>query len=254
MSAGLAVPATLAEQAAAAFLVFCRLGACLMVMPGLSSLRLPARIRLLLALALSLALAPLLMPSVLPALAGTTLAVVVAAEVMTGALIGLLGRLFHAALQFAAVAAASLIGIGQIPGLTGDDGEAVPEFAALIGLAATVLVFVLDLHWQVIAALVASYEAVPAGAGVPARLAVAGLAEQAARTFAVAIQACGPFIVYGVVVNLAVGLAGKLTPQIPAYFIALPAVVAGGLLLAWAIAPELLAVVSAAFAGWLARL
>ena len=45
------------------FLLFCRIGGCLMLMPGISSARVPAQVRLFIALAVTLALAPLLEPT-----------------------------------------------------------------------------------------------------------------------------------------------------------------------------------------------
>src|SRR5690606_31883263 len=44
------------------FLLFCRIGGCLMLMPGFASPRVPAQIRLFIAIAVTLALAPLLLP------------------------------------------------------------------------------------------------------------------------------------------------------------------------------------------------
>jgi flagellar biosynthetic protein FliR len=38
-------------------------------------------------------------------------------------------------------------------------------------------------------------------------------------------------MIYAVIVNLAVGLANKLTPAIPVYFISIPFVMLGGLFL-----------------------
>jgi flagellar biosynthetic protein FliR len=46
------------EIVLATFLLFCRIGACLMVMPGFSSPRVPMRVRLFVAIAVTLALAP----------------------------------------------------------------------------------------------------------------------------------------------------------------------------------------------------
>ena len=45
------------------FLLFCRIGGCLMFMPGFSSSRVPVQARLFLAVATTLALAPLLLPA-----------------------------------------------------------------------------------------------------------------------------------------------------------------------------------------------
>jgi len=44
--------------------LFCRIGGCLMIAPGLSSSQIPAQIRLLVAVAVTLALAPLLLGDV----------------------------------------------------------------------------------------------------------------------------------------------------------------------------------------------
>ena len=43
-----------------------------------------------------------------------------------------------------------------------------------------------------------------------------------------ALRIASPFIIYSVIVNLAIGLTNKLTPTIPVYFISLPFVLFGG--------------------------
>lgn len=60
-----------------------------------------------------------------------------------------------------------------------------------------------------------------------------------------------PFVIYGTIVNLAIGLANKLTPTIPVYFISLPFVLFGGLLLLYLTGRELVLQFSIAFAAWL---
>src|SRR5690606_11376210 len=52
------------------FLLFCRIGATMMLMPGLSSTQIPAQIRLFMAVAASLDLAPLLLATVRRAAVG----------------------------------------------------------------------------------------------------------------------------------------------------------------------------------------
>ena len=46
------------------FLLFCRIGGCLMLMPGFSSSRVPVQVRLFVAVSVTLALTPLLLPTV----------------------------------------------------------------------------------------------------------------------------------------------------------------------------------------------
>ena len=71
-----------------AILIFCRVGACIMVMQGLSSPRVPMHIRLFIAIALSLALMPLLLDELqaaVPTLPGPAqLAVLMISEIVIG--------------------------------------------------------------------------------------------------------------------------------------------------------------------------
>ena len=72
------------------------------------------------------------------------------------------------------------------------------------------------------------------------RLALNRMTDALSASFLVALRITSPFIIYAVVVNFSIGLINKLTPQIPVYFISLPFVLFGGLLLLYFVAPELL--------------
>jgi flagellar biosynthetic protein FliR len=67
------------------------------------------------------------------------------------------------------------------------------------------------------------------------------------------LRITSPFIVYSVVVNLAVGLINKLTPTIPVYFISVPFVLVGGLLLLYLVNHELLTQFMTGVSSWLDR-
>ena len=60
------------------------------------------------------------------------------------------------------------------------------------------------------------------------------------KAFLSTIRIAAPFIVFAVVVNIAVGLINKLTPSIPVYFISMPFVLAGGLMLLYFAMSDLL--------------
>jgi flagellar biosynthetic protein FliR len=238
----------------AVFVLFCRIGGCLMLMPGFSSTRVPMQIRLFLAVAVTLALTPVLMPrlSVLPQNPpATTLMVLFFSETMLGALIGAIGRLFFAALQFMATAAAMFVGFGAMPGTAVEDAEPVPPLASMITLTATVLIFVTDQHWEVFRGLVASYTALPVSEPFLADFSLTRLADAFSSTFILALQISSPFVVYALFVNFLVGIANKLTPQIPVYFISLPFVLAGGLILLYFTIGEALRLFMDGFVGWL---
>ncbi|WP_182084907.1 flagellar biosynthetic protein FliR [Aureimonas sp. ME7] len=216
------------------FLVFCRIGACLMVLPGFSSLRIPSQIRLFVAVAIALAVSPRLLPDIMPLVRVASDDMRIAmmfGEILNGLLIGLLGRVFMIALQFSGGVIASAIGMGQSLGVPIEGHEADPALVSLITLTATVLIFSLNLHAEIVQALIASYRAMPVELGFSIRSGLAALVDNLDTTFHLCLRIASPFVVYAVVVNFAVGLANKMTPQIPIYFISLPFVLAGGLVL-----------------------
>ena len=56
----------LADSVLVTFIVFCRIGACLMLVPGYSSVNVPAQVRLFVALVTTFALTPMLEPDLSP--------------------------------------------------------------------------------------------------------------------------------------------------------------------------------------------
>jgi flagellar biosynthetic protein FliR len=238
------------------FIIFCRIGGCLMLMPGFSSPRVPARFRLFIAMGVTLALTPAVLPSVAAAVPEPHPAIllrVIVSETLIGTLIGLMARFFYLALQTIATAMATAAGLGQLPGLPIDEAEASAPFVTLITITATTLMFVTNQHAEVIRALAASYSRIVPAAEFSAQASLIQLADRIADTFFLALRIGSPFMIYAVVVNLAIGLMNKLTPSIPVYFISLPFVITGGLFILYFSGPESLRLFSLAFSSWLAR-
>ncbi|HEV7253119.1 MAG TPA: flagellar biosynthetic protein FliR [Mesorhizobium sp.] len=218
----------------AGFLAFCRVGACFMLLPGLSSARVPLPVRLFVALAVSFALFAHLSDLILPHAGDSSparLLPLIAGELALGALIGLLARLYVLALQFIASAIAMLVGYGGVAGPSIEESEPQAALASLITFSALLLLFVFDFHHEVVAALVRSYEVAPVGEALSARSALIDLADTLREAFLIALRLGSPFVAYAILVNLAVGFINKLVPQIPVYFISQPFVIAGGLIL-----------------------
>ena len=78
------------------------------------------------------------------------------------------------------------------------------------------------------------------------------LASRLSEAFVLTLRITSPFIVYSVIVNLAVGLINKLTPSIPVYFISVPFVLFGGFLLLYLTSDELLTQFMLGISSWLA--
>lgn len=238
----------------ATFLVFCRVGGCILIAPGFSSSRIPASVRLYIAIAVSLALTPTLYPTVLPLATQATPASLLSAivsESTVGLLIGLLGRLFFLALQSFSAVIAQSIGIGGMPGAMVDEGEQLPAMSTLLTMTATVLLFVTDQHWELLRGLVASYDAMPPANGFLPQFALVAITDQLTEAFLLALRVASPFIIFSIIVNLAAGLVNKLTPTVPIFFVAVPFFLAGGMLLLLFTVKELLAIFSGSVGTWL---
>lgn len=237
-----------------AFVVFCRIGGCLLVVPGFSSPRVPVRARLFVAIAVALALTPMLQAEVLPnveAAMPVTLLAIIVSESLKGVLIGLLGRFFFVALETMAMSISFSIGLSSTMGAPIDGDEAMPSIASLMSLVAVLLVFLTDLHWELFRGLAASYAVLPVKQSFDPRVGLAQLTDDAARTFVFTLRIAAPFIVFSVVANLAVGLVNKLVPQIPVTFISTPFLLAGGFLILYFEIGPALDLFTSAFGAWL---
>jgi len=236
------------------FILFCRIGTCLMLMPGFSSDRVPVNIRLFLVLSVTLALTPLLSADVQPILTNAApieLTRLILSEIVIGLLIGFLGRIFFAALETLANAIAMGIGLTSALGAPIDEMEPLPAISTLITLAATTLLFVMDLHWEMLRGLVASYQALPVANGFGTQFGLIQIADCLSKAFFLALRVSSPFIVFTIIVNFAVGLTNKLTPQIQIYFISTPFAVAGGLFLLYFSGKQFLELFMSGFDLWL---
>ena len=225
--------ATVEGAVIAAFLAFCRIGACFLVMPGLSSVRVPMQIRLFVALAATGGLLVLLWDQIYPYVDRRPGVLVprIVSELLIGVLIGLLARLYILALQFIGAAIAMLVGYGGMSGPGIEDGEPQAALGAIISFSALLLLFIFDFHHEIIRALVASYQIAPLDVLFNPQSALIDVTDTLSESFLVVLRLGSPFIAYSLLVNLTIGFVNKLVPQIPVYFISLPFVIAAGLII-----------------------
>ena len=233
----------------AAFIAFCRVGGCFMLMPGLASVRVPVQIRLFVAVAATFALLIHMWDAILPFVRQRpdALFLMIVSETLIGALIGLMARLYMLALQFMGSAIAMSSGYGGQMGPGIEESEPQAALAGILSFSALLLLFVLDFHHEIVKALVGSYRLVPVNALFDPRTALVDVTDTLSESFFVVLRLGSPFIAYALLVNIAVGFVNKLTPQIPVYFISLPFVIAGGLILIYFGAPVLLSLFADGF-------
>lgn len=217
----------------AAFLAFCRIGGCFFLMPGLASARVPLQIRLFVSLAATGGLLVHLWDQIFPFVdrRPEILAPMIVSELLVGALIGIMARIYILALQFIGAGIAMMIGFGGMSGPGVEDGEPQAALASIISFSALLLLFVFDFHHEIIRALVASYEVAPLNVFFNPQVALVDVADTISESFFVVLRLGSPFVAYALLVNLTIGFVNKLVPQIPVYFISLPFVIAAGLII-----------------------
>ncbi len=236
----------------AVLLLFCRVGACLMIIPGVGNSQIPTQVRLFVAVGATLALTPLLIGQAHDVrLDPIGMSRLVVSELLVGGVIGVLARLFFSALETLAYAAASLLALANPFGVEVDQNQSLPPLASLIALGATTMIFVADFHWQIVIALVDSYRAIPFGSAFDARHSLAEIGDVLGQSFLVAVRVASPFFLYSIIVNFAMALINRVTPQIAIFFIAPPFIVAGGVVLLYFTIRGQVGEFMAAFSSWL---
>lgn len=222
----------LAGQVWSVFLVFARVGSAFAVLPGFAEASVPARVRLLLAAAITLVIAPVVAGS-LPPLPPEPmrLALVAGMECATGLFIGLVARMMLAAAHVAGMIIGFQTSLANAFAFDPATQQQSVITAAWMSILALVVLFAADLHHVLLRALADSYDVFPAGRGVdPAEFAEAA-SQLVARSFALGLRMAMPFLVYAVILFVALGLMQRLMPQMQVFFVAMPLQLTIGLVL-----------------------
>ena len=226
-----------------AMLVLARLGAAVLLLPGLGEQDAPASIRLALVLALVALLLPGLVP-VLPAIPQglPELLRLILTETGFGLWLGLLARLVALALAQAGQVVALMVGLAsplQTDPMLGAQSTATGRLFTL--LAAT-LVLSTGLYALPLRALAESYAVLPPGEPLPLGRSAETVAQAVADSLALALRLAGPLVLAAVLGNFALGLLARVAPQVQVFTVAAPGQIIGGLLLLGLLLPAMLAV------------
>src|ERR1700752_4705192 len=208
---------------AAFILMFARIGTMIMLLPGLGEMSVPVRVRLTIALVLTFVLFPLHR-------AGYTIdlrspgpvIIALGQELAVGVVLGLTARLTISALQVAGSIIAQQLGLGFVTTVDptqGQQGVIVGNFLTILGIT---LIFATDLHHLVIAGLHESYALFQPGEVPLAGDVAALITRSTAAAFRIGVQLSGPFLVFGLLFNLGLGVLSRLMPQMQVFFVGMP--------------------------------
>jgi len=227
-------------------LVFVRIGAAFLLMPGFGEPSVPVRIRFLAALAIACAAAPGVpdLPNAVPDAPGLIIAVL--AEAVAGALLGTLARTVISGVLIGGQIISQNIVMTNIfqPGLAIDQSTTVGG-----ALYAGILAVLFAGHGEepILRSLVGSYALLPPGAFPsigPSLHAVVGAGGEA---FRLGSQLALPFMLLALVFNISLALVNRAMPALPVFMVANPAIVLLGLYLLAAATPGL---VDTGLSGW----
>ena len=151
-------------------------------------------------------------------------------EILIGAMLGLTARLTISALEVAGAVIAQQLGLGFVTAVDptqGEQGAIVGNFLTMLGIT---LVFATDMHHLVIAALNDSYTLFAPGEVPAVGDAAALITKIVAGAFRIGIQLSAPFLVFGLMFNIGLGVLSRLMPQMQVFFVALPLSILLGLM------------------------
>jgi flagellar biosynthesis protein FliR len=215
--------------AASAMLMFARIGTMVMLLPGVGEMNVPARVRLSLALVLTAVLFPLHRAAFdLDLKSFAPVLILLGQEVFIGVVLGLTARLTISALQVAGSILAQQLGLGFVTAVDptqGQQGVILGNFLTILGV---VLIFATDMHHLVIAALHDSYTLFRPGEVPLAGDVAALLTRGTAAAFRVGVELAGPFLVFGLLFNVGLGVLSRLMPQMQVFFVGMPLSIIAG--------------------------
>jgi flagellar biosynthetic protein FliR len=240
-------------QDAVGFLIlFARVGAVLMLLPVFSDESVPMRIRLLIALGMTVGLWGMLQGQVMPFTGNDAqLPGVILAEMLVGLGLGMIVRIMFLAVAMAGSIISLQIGLTSAVVADPSQGGSAPLLSKFVSVAAAVVCMGLAVHHLWIVSIIRSYTIFPVG-GLPPAADFAQLAlNTTTRAMGLGISLAAPLIVYGIVFNVALGLAARLAPAIQVFFVAQPLNLLLGMALFISTLGLLLTGFAQAMASWL---
>jgi flagellar biosynthetic protein FliR len=227
-------------------LVFVRVSAAFLLLPGFGEPSVPTRMRFLAALAVAVAVAPTVagMPTAVPG--SVRIATAVAAEAACGALLGVLSRTVISGVLTAGQIISQNIGLTNIfaAGLSIDEASTV---GGALYAGAVAILFATNGHHMILRALADSYNLLPPAQFPEVAASVRSVVAAGVRCFRLGGQLALPFLLLALVFNVSLAAVNRAMPAMPVFMIANPAIVIFGLYLLSATVPGMLGI---GMGGW----
>ena len=232
-------------------LLFCRVTAAVMLVPGWGETDSPRMVRAGLAVSFTLLLYPPLAAQ-MPAQSGTAENLgMIAAELAAGGLLGWLARLVALALPFGGQLISIQMGLSSVLQPDPELGAQTAIIGQMFSRALPVLVLASGLYRLPLEALANSYSVMPAGTFFSSGDAVEMVLRAVANFWSLGVRLAAPFMFAALLWHGSLGLISRLVPKVQTFIVSAPGQILGGLaLLAMLIGAMLRVWGDAVGAGW----
>lgn len=222
-------------------MTFARVSGFVAVAPALGERMLPIRVRIAVIVALTVLVYPVVGQDYPPTMApGTHVIWALTSEMLLGLLTGIGLRLLVFSLQIAGSIAAQATSLSQLFGNAAADPQ--PAIGHLLLLTGLAVATSFGLHVQIVKFLAFSYTLFPPEAAPsPNDIANWGT-RNVANAFALGMSVAMPFVIAGLLYNVALGAINRAMPQLMVSFVGAPAIAMAGLVLMFLLAPFIVSV------------
>ena len=219
-------------------LVLARVGTAMLTGPGLGENEIPPTVRAGLAAVLSILVFPTLRAG-LPAVPADVpdLIVLILTEVLAGAWLGFMTRLWVAALGMAGSMISLMVGLSSVLQIDPSIGAQVPALQRMLSLMAIASLFATGFYWLPLQAVADSYDVLPAGSPIDTGDAARLVTATVTGSFALSLRLAAPFVLSCLVWHAALGFVSRLVPAIQVHVVSAPAQIIGGFALLAAAIP-----------------
>ncbi len=213
-------------------LLLSRIGAVLMLFPGIGEHYVPRRTRMVFASMLCFLLLGPMFASLPPMPAAPAeIARLVVYEIVIGLFFGTLIRLTMSALEAAGMIVGMQTGLSNATMMNPAMAVQSPLPSAFLSTAGLVLVFITGMDHFLIRTTIALYDKFPPGGAPMLGDMTETIMRVANQTFIMGIELSAPFLIMGLLLYTALGILQRLLPAVQLFMVILPLEIWGGLLM-----------------------
>ena len=204
-------------------MIFMRVGAVIMLMPGFSASYVNMQIRLILALALTLILLPIISPLLPPEPdVFSQQLFYILNEISVGIFLGIIMQILFFALNFAGSIASQAIGFSNAQMFDPAFQTQTMLIETFLSIIAITFIFITDIHHLMLKSLIDSYKLFNPGLPLPWSDFAQHITQTISQSFTLGFKLGSPFIAFTIIFYSGMGLVSRLMPQLNIFFLSLP--------------------------------